>query len=115
MEFFKYDFKNTCFRLIFLLIIGTLWIWFMYNLENKYSNDTTQFFLVTNILVSSTYPIFEIILFGYRNFRNQQNFRGYLKVLSDIIILILTIFFTVLFILIACLIICDPFKGGFHG
>lgn len=79
MEFFKYDFKNTCFRLIFLLIIGTLWIWFMYNLENKYSNDTTQFFLVTNILVSLTYPIFEIILFGYHNFRNQQNIWGYLK------------------------------------
>lgn len=44
MEFFKYDFKNTCFRLIFLLIIGTLWIWFLYQLNNIYSNDTTHFF-----------------------------------------------------------------------
>lgn len=79
MEIFKYDFKNTCFRLILLLIIGTIWIWFMYNLENKYSNDTTQILLVTNILVSLIYPIFEIILFGYHNFRNQQNIWGYLK------------------------------------
>lgn len=115
MDFFKYDFKTTCFRLIILLTIGAIWIWFMYKIEDNCRNDTTEFFLVTSILVSLIYPIFEIILFGYRNFRNQQNFRGYLKVLSDIIILILTIFFTVLFVLIACLIICDPFKGGFHG
>lgn len=75
MEFFKYDFKNTCFRLIFLLIIGTLWIWFLYQLNN----DTTHFLGVTNILVSLIYSIFEIILFGYHNFRNQQNILGYLK------------------------------------
>lgn len=115
MDFFKYDFKHTCFRLIISLIIGSIWIWFMSKLETNYRNDTTDFLLLSNILVIIIYPIFEIILFGYRNFRNQQNFRGYLKVLSDIIILTLTIFFTVLFILIACLIICDPFKGGFHG
>lgn len=79
MDFFKYDFKNTCFRLIFLLIIGTLWIWFLYQLNNIYSNDTTQFFWVTNILVSLIYPIFEIILFGYHNFRNQQKHLGISK------------------------------------
>jgi len=41
MEFFEYDFKNTCFRLIFLLIIGSIWIWIMSKIENNYSNDTT--------------------------------------------------------------------------
>lgn len=114
MDFFKYDFKTTCFRLIISLIIGSIWIWFMSKLETNYRNDTTDFFLVTSILVSLIYPIFEIILFGYRNFRNQQNFRGYLKVLSEIIILILTIFFTVLFILIVYIIESD-FLKGFHG
>ena len=114
MDFFKYDFKHTCFRLIICLIIGAIWIWFMYKIEDNYRNDTTEFFLVTSILVSLIYPIFEIILFGYRNFRNQQNFRGYLKVLSEIIILILTIFFTVLFILIVYIIESD-FLKGFHG
>ena len=114
MDFFKYDFKTTCFRLIISLIIGSIWIWFMYKIEDNYKNDTTEFFLVTSILVSLIYPIFEIILFGYRNFRNQQNFRGYLKVLSEIIILILTIFFTVLFILIVYIIESD-FLKGFHG
>lgn len=114
MDFFKYDFKQTCFRLIICLIIGAIWIWFMYKIEDNYKNDTTEFFLVTSILVSLIYPIFEIILFGYRNFRNQQNFRGYLKVLSEIIILILTIFFTVLFILIVYIIESD-FLKGFHG
>ena len=114
MDFFKYDFKTTCFRLIICLIIGAIWIWFMYKIEDNYKNDTTEFFLVTSILVSLIYPIFEIILFGYRNFRNQQNFRGYLKVLSEIIILIFTIFFTVLFILIVYIIESD-FLKGFHG
>ena len=114
MDFFKYDFKTTCFRLIISLIIGSIWIWFMYKIEDNYKNDTTEFFLVTSILVSLISPIFEIILFGYRNFRNQQNFRGYLKVLSEIIILILTIFFTVLFILIVYIIESD-FLKGFHG
>lgn len=114
MDFFNYDFKHTCFRLIICLIIGAIWIWFMYKIEDNYKNDTTDFFLVTSILVSLIYPIFEIILFGYRNFRNQQNFRGYLKVLSEIIILILTIFFTVLFILIVYIIESD-FLKGFHG
>lgn len=114
MDFFKYDFKHTCFRLIICLIIGAIWIWFIYKIEDNYKNDTTDFFLVTSILVSLIYPIFEIILFGYRNFRNQQNFRGYLKVLSEIIILILTIFFTVLFILIVYIIESD-FLKGFHG
>lgn len=114
MDFFKYDFKHTCFRLIILLTIGAIWIWFMYKIEDNCRNDTTDFFLVTSILVSLIYPIFEIILFGYRNFRNQQNFRGYLKVLSEIIILILTIFFTVLFILIVYIIESD-FLKGFHG
>lgn len=114
MDFFKYDFKHTCFRLIILLTIGAIWIWFMYKIEDNCRNDTTEFFLVTSILVSLIYPIFEIILFGYRNFRNQQNFRGYLKVLSEIIILILTIFFTVLFILIVYIIESD-FLKGFHG
>ena len=114
MDFFKYDFKHTCFRLIICLIIGAIWIWFMYKIEDNYKNDTTEFFLVTSILVSLIYPIFEIILFGYRNFRNQQNFRGYLKVLSEIIILIFTIFFTVLFILIVYIIESD-FLKGFHG
>lgn len=114
MDFFKYDFKHTCFRLIILLTIGAIWIWFMYKIEDNYKNDTTEFFLATSILVSLIYPIFEIILFGYRNFRNQQNFRGYLKVLSEIIILILTIFFTVLFILIVYIIESD-FLKGFHG
>ena len=114
MDFFKYDFKTTCFRLIICLIIGAIWIWFMYKIEDNYKNDTTDFFLVTSILVSLIYPIFEIILFGYRNFRNQQNFRGYLKVLSEIIILIFTIFFTALFILIVYIIESD-FLKGFHG
>lgn len=114
MEFFEYDFKNTCFRLIFLLIIGTLWIWFLYQLNNIYSNDTTQFFLVTNILVSLTYPIFEIILFGYHNFRNQQNIWGYLKLLFKIVALIFITFFTALVILIIYIIESD-FLKGFHG
>jgi len=114
MEFFEYDFKNTCFRLIFLLIIGTLWIWFMYNLENKYSNDTTQILLATNILVTIIYPIFEIILFGYHNFRNQQNIWGYLKLLFKIVALIFITFFTALVILIIYIIESD-FLKGFHG
>jgi hypothetical protein len=114
MEFFKYDFKNTCFRLILLLIIGTIWIWFLYQLNNIYSNDTTQFFLVTNILVSLTYPIFEIILFGYHNFRNQQNIWGYLKLLFKIVALIFITFFTALVILIIYIIESD-FLKGFHG
>lgn len=107
MEFFKYDFKNTCFRLILLLIIGTIWIWFMYNLENKYSNDTTQILLATNILVIIIYPIFEIILFGYHNFRNQQNIWGYLKLSLQITLLLFTSFFTALVIIIIYSIVCD--------
>lgn len=114
MDFFKYDFKTTCFRLIICLIIGAIWIWFMYKIEDNYKNDTTDFFWVTSILVSLIYPIFEIILFGYRNFRNQQNFRGYLKLLFQIVFLIFTIFFTALFILIVYIIESD-FLKGFHG
>lgn len=114
MDFFKYDFKTTCFRLIICLIIGAIWIWFMYKIEDNYKNDTTDFFLVTSILVSLIYPIFEIILFGYRNYRNQQNFRGYLKLLFQIVFLIFTIFFTALFILIVYIIESD-FLKGFHG
>lgn len=114
MDFFKYDFKHTCFRLIISLIIGTIWIWFMYNLENKYSNDTTQILLATNILVTIIYPIFEIILFGYHNFRNQQNIWGYLKLLFKIVALIFITFFTALVILIIYIIESD-FLKGFHG
>ncbi len=114
MEFFKYDFKNTCFRLILLLIIGTLWIWFLYQLNNIYSNDTTQILLATNILVTIIYPIFEIILFGYHNFRNQQNIWGYLKLLFKIVALIFITFFTALVILIIYIIESD-FLKGFHG
>lgn len=44
MDFFKYDFKHTCFRLIICLIIGAIWIWFMYKIEDNYKNDTTDFF-----------------------------------------------------------------------
>lgn len=114
MDFFKYDFNTTCFRLIISLIIGTIWIWFMYNLENKYSNDTTQILLATNILATIIYPIFEIILFGYHNFRNQQNIWGYLKLLFKIVALIFITFFTALVILIIYIIESD-FLKGFHG
>ena len=114
MDFFKYDFKHTCFRLIICLIIGAIWIWFMYKIEDNYKNDTTDFFWITSILVSLIYPIFEIILFGYRNYRNQQNFRGYLKLLFQIVFLTFTIFFTALFILIVYIIESD-FLKGFHG
>lgn len=107
MDFFKYDFKHTCFRLIICLIIGAIWIWFMYKIKDNYKNDTTDFFGVTSILVSLIYPIFEIILFGYRNFRNQQNFRGYLKLLFQIVFLTFTIFFTALVIIIIYSIVCD--------
>ena len=107
MEFFEYDFKNTCFRLIFLLIIGSIWIWLMYKIENNYSNDTTQFFLATNILVTIIYPIFEIILFGYHNFRNQQNIWAYLKLSLQIFILLFTAFFTALVIIIIYSIVCN--------
>ena len=114
MEFFEYDFKNTCFRLIFLLIIGSIWIWIMSKIENNYSNDTTQILLATNILVTIIYPIFEIILFGYHNFRNQQNIWGYLKLLFKIVALIFITFFTALVILIIYIIESD-FLKGFHG
>lgn len=80
MDFFKYDFKHTCFRLIISLIIGSIWIWFMSKLETNYRNDTTDFLLLSNILVIIIYPIFEIILFGYHNFRNQQNIWRHLKI-----------------------------------
>ena len=100
MDFFKYDLKHTCLRLIICLIIGAIWIWFMYKIENNYKNDTTEFFLVTNILVSLIYPIFEIILFGYRNYSKQQNIMGYIKLLFQIFFLIFTIFFTALAIII---------------
>lgn len=114
MDFFKYDFKHTCFRLIICLIIGAIWIWFMYKIEDNYKNDTTEFFLVTSILVSLIYPIFEIILFGYRNYSKQQNIWGYLKLLFQIVFLTFTIFFTALFILIVYIIESD-FLKGFHG
>ncbi len=114
MVFFEYDFKNTCFRLIFLLIIGSIWIWIMSRIENNYSNDTTQILLATNILVTIIYPIFEIILFGYHNFRNQQNIWGYLKLLFKIVALIFITFFTALVILIIYIIESD-FLKGFHG
>ena len=114
MVFFEYDFKNTCFRLIFLLIIGSIWIWIMSRIENNDSNDTTQILLATNILVTIIYPIFEIILFGYHNFRNQQNIWGYLKLLFKIVALIFITFFTALVILIIYIIESD-FLKGFHG
>lgn len=114
MEFFEYDFKHTCFRLNSLLIIGSIWIWLMNHLEQNYSNDATLFLLVTNILVIIIYPIFEIILFGYHNFRNQQNIWGYLKLLFKIVALIFITFFTALVILIIYIIESD-FLKGFHG
>lgn len=114
MDFFEYDFKHTCFRLISLLIIGSIWIWIMSKIENNYSNDTTQFFLATNILVSIIYPIFEIILFGYHNFKKQQNIWVYLKLSFQIFILLFTAFFTALVILIIYIIESD-FLKGFHG
>lgn len=114
MEFFGYDFKHTCFRLNSLLIIGSIWIWLMNHLEQNYSNDATLFLLVTNILVIIIYPIFEIILFGYHNFRNQQNIWGYLKLLFKIVALIFITFFTALVILIIYIIESD-FLKGFHG
>lgn len=114
MEFFEYDFKNTCFRLIFVLIIESIWIWIMSKIENNYSNDTTQFLLVTNTLVTIIYPIFEIILFGYHNFRKQQNIWVYLKLSFQIFILLFTTFFTALTIAIIYIIESD-FLKGFHG
>ena len=42
MDFFKYDFKHTCFRLIICLIIGAIWIWFMYKIEDNYKNDPSK-------------------------------------------------------------------------
>lgn len=114
MEFFGYDFKHTCFRLNSLLIIGSIWIWLMNHLEQNYSNDATLFLLVTNILVTIIYPIFEIILFGYHNFRNQQNIWGYLKLSLQITLLLFTSFFTALVIIIIYIIESD-FLKGFHG
>lgn len=114
MDFFKYDFKHTCFRLIICLIIGAIWIWFMYKIEDNYKNDTTQILLATNILVTIIYPIFEIILFGYHNFRNQQNIWGYLKISFQIAVLLFTIFLTALGIIIYYIISTD-FLKGFHG
>lgn len=107
MDFFKYDFKHTCFRLIISLIIGSIWIWFMSKLETNYRNDTTDFLLLSNILVTIIYPIFEIILFGYHNFRNQQNIWGYLKLSLQITLLLFTSFFTALVIIIIYSIVCD--------